>query len=440
MTVTEGSKAPPFDLDILDPRLYDDPWEAYRWLRNNAPIWWDERNRLYVVSRHEDVSHISRHQELYSAAQGVRPKVLAPMSIISMDDPEHTRQRRLVSKGLTPRMVRQLSDHIRDLSNQIIDEISAKGACDFVGDIAIHVPLIVIAELMGLDPDQRQDLYRWSDAMMAGDGHTDADDPVLLRAAEAGGEFAAMCIELIERRRADGSTDDIIGILTQAYDEGALARPGDHAGLARAPDDRPDAVIDDRMTSDELIMFLILLVVAGNETTRNALAGGLVAFTRFPEQRRKLLERPELIDSAVEEIVRYVTPVISFMRTVTEDHTYRGVDFVAGDRVFLLYQSANRDADVFDAPDEFRVDRDHNPHLAFGIGTHYCLGANLARAEIKVVFEELFHRLRDIRAVDPDTLERGDSTLVLALNRLPAVFTPETPVSPETPETPEPRP
>jgi len=179
MTVTEGSKAPPFDMDILDPRLYDDPWEAYRWLRNNAPIWWDERNQLYVVSRHEDVSHISRLQELYSAAQGVRPKVLAPMSIISMDDPEHTRQRRLVSKALTPRMVRQLSDHIRDLSNQIIDEISAKGACDFVGEIAIHVPLIVIAELMGLDPDQRQDLYRWSDAMMAGDGHTDADDPVL---------------------------------------------------------------------------------------------------------------------------------------------------------------------------------------------------------------------------------------------------------------------
>jgi cytochrome P450 len=287
---TEGSKAPPFDIDILDPRLYDDPWEAYRWLRHNAPIWWDERNDLYVISRHEDVSHISRHQELYSAAQGVRPKVVAPMSIISMDDPEHTRQRRLVSQGFTPRMVRQLSDHIRDLSNQIIDEISARGSCDFVDDIALHVPLIVIAELIGLDPGQRRDLYRWSDAMMAGDGHIDADDaddPVLLRAAEAGGEFAAMCTELIERRQSDGSTD---------------------------------------------------------------------------------------------------------------------------------------------APDEFRIDRDHNPHLAFGIGTHYCLGANLARAEIMVVFEELFRRLRDIRAVDTDTLQRGDSTLVLALNRLPAVFTPETAV------------
>ncbi len=428
MTVTERAKAPPFDIDILDPRLYDDPWEAYRWLRHNAPIWWDERNRLYVISRHADVSHISRHQELYSAAQGVRPKVLAPMSIISRDDPEHTRQRRLVSRGLTPRTVRQLSDHIRDLSNQIIGEISARGTCDFVEDFAIHVPLIVIAELMGLDPDQRRQLYRWSDAMMAGDGHTDPHDPVLARAAEAGGEFAAMCVELIDQRRADRSTDDIIGILTQAYDEGALARPGaDDAASAHIDgSDGTDAVVDDRMTADELIMFLILLVVAGNETTRNALAGGLVAFTRFPEQRHKLLERPELIDTAVEEIVRYVSPVISFMRTVTQDHTYRGVDLVAGDRVFMLYQSANRDEDVFDAPDDFRVDRDPNPHLAFGIGTHYCLGANLARAEIKVVFEELFRRLRDIRAVDPDTLERGDSTLVLALNRLPAVFTPET--------------
>ena len=185
-----GQATPPFDIDILDPRFYDDPWEAYRWLRANAPLWWDARNEMWVVSRHEDVSHISRHQELYSAAQGVRPKVASPMSIISMDDPEHTRQRRLVNKGFTPRMVRQLADHIRELSNEIIDEIAERGECDFVEDFAIHVPLIVIAELMGLDPDQRQKLYRWSDAMMAGDGHLDPDDPVLLAAAEACGEFA----------------------------------------------------------------------------------------------------------------------------------------------------------------------------------------------------------------------------------------------------------
>lgn len=412
-----GQPMPPFEIDILDPRFYDDPWDAYRWLRDNAPLWWDARNRLWVVSRHADVSHISRNQELYSAAQGVRPQVAAPMSIISMDDPEHTRQRRLVNKGFTPRMVRQLSDHIRELSNQIIDDIAERGECDFVEDFAIHVPLIVIAELMGLDPDSRERLYRWSDAMMAGDGHVDPDDPVLAAAAEAGGEFAAVCVDLIEQRRADGSTDDIIGILTHAFDEGALAQEGDGAFAGDAD--------PDELSHDELIMFLILLVVAGNETTRNALTGGLVAFSRFPDQHRKLVENPELMDLAVDEIVRYVSPVMSFMRTVTEDHTHEGVDLRAGDRMFLLYQSANRDEAVFDAPDDFRVDRDPNPHLGFGVGTHYCLGANLARAEINVVFTELFARLRDIRAVDPEAVDRGDSSLVLALKHLPAVFTPE---------------
>jgi cytochrome P450 family 142 subfamily A polypeptide 1 len=421
MTLAEETTGvrPPFEIDVLDPRFYDDPWDAYRWLRTNAPLWWDARNELWVVSRHEDVSHISRNQDLYSAAQGVRPKVAAPMSIISMDDPEHTRQRRLVNRGFTPARVRQLADHIRELSHQIIDEIAERGTCDFVEDFAIHVPLIVIAELMGLDPDQRQKLYRWSDAMMAGDGHLDPDDPVLVAAAEAGGEFAVMCTELIEERRRDGSTDDIIGILTRAFDEGALAQEGDGA---YAGDADPG-----EMSHDELIMFLILLVVAGNETTRNALTGGLVAFSRFPDQHQRLLDHPELMDLAVDEIVRYVSPVMSFMRTVTTDHRYQGVHLEAGDRLFLLYQSANRDEDVFDAPDEFRIDRDPNPHLAFGIGTHYCLGANLARAEIGVVFTELFARLRDIRAVDPDTLERGDSSLVLALSHLPATFTPESP-------------
>jgi cytochrome P450 family 142 subfamily A polypeptide 1 len=413
MTLAAGAQAPPFDLDILDPRFYDDPWEGYRWLRRNAPLWWDDRNQLYVVSRHEDVSHISRHAELYSAAQGVRPKVASPMSIISMDDPEHTRQRRLVSKGFTPRMVRQLSEHMRDLTNQIIDDVSARGECDFVEDFAMHVPLIVIAELMGLDPEQRHNLYRWSDAMMAGDGAAD-DDPALHEAAVAFGEFCTTCLELIEARRADGSADDIIGILTNAYDHGDLARP---EGSIQPT--------DDGLSSDDLLMFLTLLLVAGNETTRNALTGGLAAFTRFPDQHRRLLDDPTLMPLAADEIVRFVSPVMSFMRTVTEDHTYKGVDLKAGDRVFLLYQSANRDEDVFDDPDEFRIDRNPNPHLGFGIGTHYCLGANLARAEITVVFEELFGRLRDIRAVDPHVVDRGNSTLVLALSHLPAVFTPE---------------
>jgi cytochrome P450 family 142 subfamily A polypeptide 1 len=417
--VAATAPPPPCEIDSLDPRFYDDPWEAYRWLRRHSPIHWDAKNGLWLISKHEDVSHISRHQELFSAADGVRPKVQAPMSIISMDDPEHTRQRRIVSRGFTPAKVRALTDHIRELSNQIIDEVADRGALDFVEDFAIHVPLIVIAEMMGLDPEQRIKLYKWSDAMMAGDSASDApDDPLMLGAAEAFGEYATMCIELITERRANpGAKTDIISALTRAFDEGELTRE-DRGGAE-------DVALGGELTDDELIMFLVLIVVAGNETTRNALTGGLLAFSEFPDQKQRVIDDPSLWDTAVDEIVRYVSPVLTFARTVTTDHTYKGVDFKAGDKVFLLYQSANRDEDVFEAPDELRVDRDPNPHLAFGIGTHYCMGANLARAEVRVVFEELFKRLGDIHVPAGATRERGPSSLVLSLEHLPAVFTPE---------------
>jgi cytochrome P450 family 142 subfamily A polypeptide 1 len=316
-------------------------------------------------------------------------------------------------------MVRQLTEHIRDLSDQIVDDIAARGSCDFVTDFAMHVPLIVIAELMGLDPAQRDRLYAWSEAMMAGDGHIDPDDPILVSAATAFGEYTSMCADLIAERR-ERTTDDLIGILTRAHDAGALERggmPEEYAAL--------DVAVEGALDDDELLMFCVLLIVAGNETTRNALTGGLLAFSRFPEQKAKLIANPDLIDLAVDEIVRYVSPVLTFCRTVTQDHTYKDVDLEAGQKVLMLYQSANRDEDVFEAPDELRIDRDPNPHLAFGIGTHYCLGANLARAEIKVVFEQLFRRLHDIHVPDGATPTRGSSSLVLALEHLPAVFTPQ---------------
>ena len=403
-------------IDILDPRFYDDPWEGYRWLRNNDPVHWDEANALWVVSKHEDVSHVSRHQERYSAAQGVRPKVAAPMSIISMDDPEHTRQRRLINKGFTPAKVRLLSEHMKEITNSILDEIEGRGEVDFVEDFAIHLPLIIIAEMMGLDPESRDRLYRWSDAMMAGDGHTDADSPQLHAAAEAFGEYVGVCAQLVEERRGRHDLDDLISILTNAKDSGELTQGGMAADL--------QPVEDGGLSSDELFMFLTLLVVAGNETTRNALTGGMLAFSLFPDQKEKLLANPDLIDLAVDEIVRYVTPVMTFNRTVTETHEYKGRTLKEGDKVLMLYGSANRDEDVFEDPDEFRIDRDPNPHLGFGIGTHFCLGANLARAEVKTVFTELFARLRDIEIVPGAPLTRGDSTLVLALQHLPAQFTP----------------
>ena len=403
-------------LDLNDPRVYDDPWELYRWLRAERPVWFNEASGLHAISRYEDVCAISKKPHLYSSAAGVRPLVPVPMSIISMDDPEHSRQRRIISRGFTPKQVRALTEHIRELANRAIDEVAGRGSVEFVSEFAVHVPLIVIAELMGLDVDTRDRLYRWSDAMMGGDGHTEPDDPALLRASEAFVEYTEVCRRLIEERRAN-PTDDLISVLTRAYDDGAL----DWDDTSRALQQ-----LDDSLSNDELLMFLTLLVVAGNETTRNAISGGLRALSLFPDQRDKLLANPDLIDPAVEEILRWSSPVLTFMRTVTADHTLHGVDLKAGDRVLLLYQSANRDESVFDDPDGFRVDRSPNPHVAFGIGPHFCLGANLARLEVKVVFQELLRRLPDIRVADPAApIERGDSSLVMAIERLPAVFGPE---------------
>lgn len=401
-------------IDILDPALYDDPWSTYRWLRDEAPLYRDTTNDLWVVSRHADVFEVSRRSDLWSAAQGVRPKVAADMSLIALDDPEHTRQRRLINRGFTPRRVREIAPHVRDLAHRLIDEVQDRGEVEFVTDFAAHVPLIVISEMMGLDPAERDRMYAWSDAMMAGDGH-EGDAPELHAAAVAFGEFAEMCSTLIAERHGS-ETDDIIGILTRAHDEGGL-----HKELKSGD---PNLYADGTLQDDELLMFLTLLLVAGNETTRNAISGGLLALSLFPDERDKLLADPGLLDTAVEEIIRWTTPVMTFMRTCTEAHEMHGQRIEVGDRILMLYQSANRDDRVFERPDDFVVDRTPNNHLAFGAGTHFCLGANLARLEVKLVYEALLARLPDVRAVDPTTIDRNRSTLVVGIDRLPAVFTP----------------
>jgi cytochrome P450 family 142 subfamily A polypeptide 1 len=344
---------------------------------------------------------------------------LVPLSIVSMDDPEHTRQRRILSRGLTPRQVRTMTDHVRELTNSVIDEVAATGEIDFVSDLAAHVPLIVISELLGLDPGIRGSLYEWSEGMIAGEAASDDDVATIERAGLAFGEYTALVSKVLDERRED-PRDDMLSILAQAYDAGELSYDEEIRGNYETT----DRVVND-LSNDELLMFCVLLMVAGNETTRNAIAGGLRAFSRFPDQRDLLLADPTLIDSAVEEILRWTTPVLNFTRTVTGPVTLAGTELVEGDQVLLLYQSANRDDRVFDSPEEFRIDRDPNPHVAFGFGPHFCMGANLARMEIKVVFEELFRRLPDIAVVDPERLpDRVPSAFVAGLKHMPARFTP----------------
>lgn len=417
--------------DFTDPRVFDDPSELFAWLRAQDTLHFDATNNLYIAARHEDVFTLSRDEETYCSKFGVRPAVAGDMSIITLDGDEHVRQRRLINKGFTPRRVRELIPHVRELTNQIVDEMEAKAAADgvevdFVSDFAIHIPLIIICEMMGLDPEQRLSMYGWSDAMMAGDGHVEPDSPQLHAAANAFGEFCVLALDLIAKRREDPE-DDLVSILTQAFDGGELAREHEKAIVGVDEERRAEILSEDRLQDDELLAFLTVLMVAGNETTRNAITGGLLALSRFPEQKQLLLENlhdDEFMAIAVDELVRYVTPVLGFVRTVTVDHTYRGTDLKQGDRVLMLYGSANRDETVFESPDELDLRRTPNPHLAFGIGPHFCLGANLARMEITTVFQELLTRLPDI-TVPTDVLpSRGDSTLVLALNHLPASFTP----------------
>ncbi|MCU1466454.1 MAG: Cytochrome, partial [Actinomycetia bacterium] len=395
--------------------------DVFRWMRENDPVHRDEANGIWVVSKYEDISYVERQPELFCSGQGVRPKGggADALSIVSMDDPEHARQRRLISRGFTGSRITQLMDHIRELARGLVADVAAKGECDFVDDIAKQLPLIVIAEMLGLATDQREQLAHWSDTMMAGEG-AEADDPRQAAAGEAWGEYITYLVGLLEERRAE-PRDDLISVLLSSADAGEISF--DHAALQNRVQ---DGSLGDGLGlgSDDLLAFLVLLLVAGNETTRNALSGGMLALSNFPGERDKLVADMGLVNSATEEVLRYVSPVISFCRTVTSDTELRGRTLRTGDVLLNVYPSANRDADIFDDPDAFLVDRSPNLHLAFGTGPHFCLGANLARTEIRILLEELFTRLPDIHVPAGVDAERGANSLVTTIQHLPVEFTP----------------
>jgi cytochrome P450 family 142 subfamily A polypeptide 1 len=391
--------------NLTDARLYaGDPYPTYRWLREHAPVYWDAASRLWVCSRWDDVVHVSKAPEVFCAGQGVLPESDAPVSIVCMDDPRHQRLRKLVNRGFTPRMVGILEPRIRALASRLVDEVAARGACDLVEDLAVPLPLYIIAEMLGIREEDFDRFHDWSDRLIgvAGNYH---DPAKLADSTAAYVEYGTYLKAVFEERRREPQ-DDLVSILVAAQQDGMLAED------------------EEAMENDEIVMFMTLLLVAGNETTRNAISGGMLALMENPEQRERLRARPELIDRAVEEILRYVSPIICFRRTATEDTEVRGQAVRAGERVLLLYQSANRDEAVFADPDRFDVARDPNPHVAFGIGTHFCLGANLARAELGIMVRELLERLPDMRVAPGAGPARVASTLVRGITSLPVVFTP----------------
>jgi cytochrome P450 family 142 subfamily A polypeptide 1 len=387
--------------------------ERLRWLRENDPVHWSEADDLWLVTKYEDVVYVSKHQEIFSSAFGVRPSNPAKIGLIDEAEPRHTQLRNLINKGFTPRMVRKLEAAFRLIVDESIGAVAARGECDFVREIAVPLPLKLIAEMIGIPREEFDRFHRWSDAMIAGDGATSPE--VLGRAGLAFMEYSRYVTGIIEDRRKH-PRDDLVSILTGAKDGGILGR----FNLEHLP-----GVDDDHMSlaNDELIMMCVILLVAGNETTRNGISGGMQLLIENPGERQKLIDDPGLIPAAVEEMVRLTSPVHAFSRTLTRDFELRGRPIREGQRVLLLYPSANRDAEVFAEPDSFRVER--NPsHVGFGVGTHYCLGANLARMEMRVAFSELLRRLPDMRYAEGGPVLLPNA-LVRSCVEMKVRFTPE---------------
>jgi cytochrome P450 family 142 subfamily A polypeptide 1 len=407
-------------MDVDVPYLVSESWDAdmparLRWLRENDPVHWSEPDGLWLITKYDDVSAVSKNQKLFTSAQGVRPNNPARIGLIDEGEPRHGRLRNLINRGFTPRMVGRLEEVFRDIVREAVDAVAPRGECDFVEEVAVPLPLKLIAEMMGIERGDFERFHRWSDHMIAADGNVH-DPEILGRATAAFMEYSAYLKGVIEDRRRQ-PREDLVSVLTGAKDDGTLVR----FELRDLPGGRGEEHI--QLASDELIMLLVILLVAGNETTRNGISGGMQLLIENPDERQKLLDDPSLIPSAVEEMVRMISPVHAFARTATADTRLRDRSICAGQRVLLLYPSANRDADVFDEPDRFRVER--NPHhLGFGVGNHFCLGANLARMEMRVAFEELLRRLPDMAYADGGPV-LVPSALVRSCVEMKVRFSPE---------------
>ena len=389
----------PEGFDFTDPDLYAErlPLEEFAELRRTAPVWWNpqpyrssgfEDSGYWVVSKHADVKEVSRRTDVFSTWENTAiPRFNADMTreqielqryiLLNIDPPEHTKLRGIVSRGFTPRAINNLRDALSSRAQRIVEEAVSSGTGDFVTDVACELPLQAIAELLGVPQEHRKEIFDWSNQMVA------YDDPEYEVEPEAAAtEILGYFMNMAEQRRGC-PMDDIVSKLVHADVDG-------HA-----------------LTADEFGFFGILLAVAGNETTRNAITHGMHAFLEHPDQWE--LYKAERPATTADEIVRWATPVVTFQRTATQDVELGGAQIKRGERVAMFYSSANFDPEVFDAPERFDITRDPNPHVGFGgTGAHFCLGANLARLEIDLMFNAVADHMPDIKkAAQPRRLRSG---------------------------------
>jgi cytochrome P450 len=371
-----------------------DPYPAYRELRATSPVCWNDVTNFWALLKYEDIRYVSSNPALFSSAKGITipdpglPNPVQEGNLIFSDPPRHRQMRKLINSGFTRRQVAVLEPKIREIVAGILDGIEPDSVHEFAEEIAAPLPTRMIAELIGAPPDDWEQFRVWSDAATG-----NADPEIELDSLVAMGQLFEYFQKLIAARRAE-PRDDLLSVLAEAEIDGH------------------------RLDDEDLLNFAFLLLVAGNETTRNLIALGTLALIAHPDQCRLLVDDPALIPGAVEEMLRWNSPVVHMARTATTDVEIRGQLIRAGDVVVMLYQSANRDEEIF-GPDseEFKVTRNPNPHIAFGCGEHSCVGAQLARLEATVLFEELLHRFPKLELVGE--VDRMRATMVPGVKRMP---------------------
>ena len=375
-----------------------DPHAALARFRRHDPVPFDESAGVWGITRYDDVKAISTQPALFSNAGGIRPDTGPIPMMIDMDDPDHLRRRKLVNKGFTPQRVRDQRERVREVVDRLVDSVSEAGRCDLVADIAAWLPLVMIGDALGVASDDHATLLRWSDDLMRGQGTGDEALVMAMIAAFEG--YSEYITEVIADRRSC-PRDDLMSILCHAEVDG------------------------DRLDDDEILHESLLILIGGDETTRHVITGGLYQLLAGDRSGWEQLQADRsLLPSAVEESLRWVTPIKNMARTATQDVELHGKTIRSGQKLLLLYPSANRDEDHFADPDVFDIRRTPNDHVAFGFGSHFCLGASLARLELEVAFETLLDRLPDLRLAEEGEPANRPANFVSGYESMSVAFTP----------------
>jgi cytochrome P450 family 142 subfamily A polypeptide 1 len=390
-------------LNLLDGKWYaENAHELWTEMRQTSPIHWDPVAEVWGIAKYQDVLAIEKDPKTFSSHRAPRPHGEHLPMMISMDDPEHQRRRSLVNRGFTPKRVNALEPMLRDLCRTIINKVADKGSCDFVWEIAAPLPLLVIAELLGYDSSWHDDLLRWSEELML-PSEPDLTPERIQQRIEAGSrtimEFREAQLGIIADRRKN-PRDDVISTLCEAE------------------------IDSERLDDESIVQETLLILIGGDETTRHVISAGMLALLENRDQLVALRDGDADIAVAVEEMIRWASPVQNMGRTATRDAVIRDQKIQEGQQLMLFYPSANRDDDVFNDGQAFDIRRQPNPHVAFGFGSHFCLGAALARLECRLMFTELLRRLPDLELTTDEPLPRRASNFISGLEAMPVAFTP----------------